>query len=100
MTMSDVISTGALLAMGVIALVLLIQYLKLHDFGQMIHDCKTATRWARISNACHRIIRCMAGSLIRQLKWNIRERKRFGIATPSKKKRIVHGLLTVYDTKS
>ncbi|RKS28526.1 hypothetical protein BJ917_1408 [Pseudomonas sp. WPR_5_2] len=48
MTMSDVISTGALLAMGVIALVLLVQYLKLHDIGQMIHECKTATHQARI----------------------------------------------------
>lgn len=48
MTTSDVISTGTLLVMGMIALVLLIQYLKLRDIWQMILDCRTATRWARV----------------------------------------------------
>ncbi|MGL6241676.1 hypothetical protein [Pseudomonas sp.] len=48
MTTSDVVSTGALLVMVVVALVLLIQYLKLQDIWQIIVDCKTATRWAKI----------------------------------------------------
>jgi len=48
MTTSDAISTGALLAMGVIVLVLIIQYLKLRDIWQMVLDCKAASRWARI----------------------------------------------------
>lgn len=48
MTTSDAISTGALLAMGVIALALIIQCWKLYDIGQMIRDCKNATRWLRI----------------------------------------------------
>ena len=57
MTMSDAVSTVALLAMGVIALVLLIQYFKLNDIGQTINDCKTATRWARIWETENRELR-------------------------------------------
>jgi hypothetical protein len=48
MTTSDVVSTGALLVLVVVALMLLIQYLKLQDIWQIIVDCKTATRWAKI----------------------------------------------------
>lgn len=40
MTTSDAISTGALLTMTVIAVVLLIQYLKLQDIWQLIVSCK------------------------------------------------------------
>lgn len=47
MTTSDVISTGTLLVMGIITLVLLLQYLKLRDIWQMILDCKRATRRIR-----------------------------------------------------
>jgi hypothetical protein len=48
MTTSDVVSTGALLVMVVVVLVLLIQYLKLQDICRIIVDCKRATRWAKI----------------------------------------------------
>ncbi|MGS0737646.1 hypothetical protein ACVBEG_14035 [Pseudomonas sp. GG8] len=48
MTTSDVISTGALLTMGVIAFVLAMQYRSLYGIGQMIRDCKNATRWVPI----------------------------------------------------
>ena len=48
MTTSEVVSAGALLVMVVVALVLLIQYLKLQDIWQIIVDCKTANRWAKI----------------------------------------------------
>lgn len=48
MTTSDAVSTGALLLMGVITLVLMIQYLKLRDVWQMLRECKAACRWARV----------------------------------------------------
>jgi hypothetical protein len=48
MATADAVSTGALLVMVVIALVLLIQYLKLKNILLVILDCKTATRWAKI----------------------------------------------------
>ena len=44
MTTSDAVSTGALLLMGVITLVLMIQYLKLRDVWQMLRECKAACR--------------------------------------------------------
>jgi len=48
MATADAVSTGALLVMVVIALVLLVQHLKLQNILQIILDCKTATRWAKI----------------------------------------------------
>ncbi|WLH82965.1 hypothetical protein [Pseudomonas sp. FP2338] len=48
MTTSDVVATGALLVMTAVAVLMLVQYLKLQDIWQMIIDCKTATRWAKI----------------------------------------------------
>lgn len=47
MNASDAVATGALLVMGAIALVLLVQYLKLRDIGKVMSDCKAAVRWAR-----------------------------------------------------
>ena len=47
MTTADAVSTGALLVMVLIALVLLIQYLKLQNILQIVLDCKTATRWVK-----------------------------------------------------
>jgi hypothetical protein len=47
MATADAVSTGALLLMLVIALVLLIQYLKLQNILQIILDCKTTARWAK-----------------------------------------------------
>lgn len=57
MTASDVISTGALLAMGVIALVLVMQCRSLYGIGKMIRDCKNAARWERISEMENRELR-------------------------------------------
>ena len=57
MTTSDAISTGALLVMLVIAVVLLLHYLKLQDIWQLIIDCKSSMRWARIHEVENRELR-------------------------------------------
>jgi predicted RNase H-like nuclease (RuvC/YqgF family) len=46
--MSEVVSTGALLMMGAILLVLLHQCLRLRELWQMAMDCKKNARWVRI----------------------------------------------------
>lgn len=51
MTASDAISTGALVTMAAIAVVLLMQYLKLADIWQLIIDCKSRMRWAQIQES-------------------------------------------------
>ena len=48
MTMSDVVSTGALVMMGAILLVLVLQCLRLRELWQMALGCQKDTRWARI----------------------------------------------------
>ncbi|KFE44513.1 hypothetical protein [Pseudomonas syringae] len=48
MSMSEVVSTGALLMMGAILLVLLHQCLRLRELWQMAMDCKKNARWVRI----------------------------------------------------
>lgn len=57
MTMSDAISTGALVTMAAIALVLVIQYLKLQDIWQLIVDCKSKMRWAQIQESENKELR-------------------------------------------
>ncbi|NWF08293.1 hypothetical protein HX810_11535 [Pseudomonas salomonii] len=57
MTTSDAISTGALLMMLVIAVVLLLHYLKLQDIWQVIVDCKSSMRWAQIQEVENRELR-------------------------------------------
>ncbi|MBY8973669.1 MAG: hypothetical protein WBH22_04975 [Pseudomonas mandelii] len=57
MTTSDAISTGALLMMLVIAVVLLLHYLKLQDIWQLIVDCKSSMRWAQIQEVENRELR-------------------------------------------
>jgi len=44
----DVISIGALLVLGVILLVLLMQALKLSEIWQILLGCQKAARWASI----------------------------------------------------
>ncbi|MEB0028953.1 hypothetical protein QN375_24830 [Pseudomonas sp. MH9.2] len=44
----DVVSTGALMLLGLILLVLLIQTLRLRDIWQMMLGCQKAARWASI----------------------------------------------------
>lgn len=48
MMSSGVFLTGALLAMSVILLVLVIQYRKLSEIFQMVRDCKQTAKWMRI----------------------------------------------------
>ena len=48
MTMSEAVSTGALVMMGAILLVLLLQYLRLRELWQMALACRKAARWTRI----------------------------------------------------
>lgn len=57
MTTSDAISTGALLVMLVIAVVLLLHYLKLQDIWQLIVDCKSSMRWAQTQEVENRELR-------------------------------------------
>ena len=48
MSMSEAVSTGALLIMGAILLVLLHQCLRLRELWQMARDCQKNVRWSRI----------------------------------------------------
>ena len=48
MNMSEAFSTGALLMMGTILLVLLLQYLRVRELWQMAIACRKDVRWARI----------------------------------------------------
>ena len=57
MTTLDVVSTGALLLMGIILLVLLLQYLRLHDIWQLLLGERDLTRWARIWETENRELR-------------------------------------------
>ena len=46
--MSEVISTSALVLIGVILLVLLMQYLRLREIWTFVAGCSSAARWAKI----------------------------------------------------
>ncbi|MCE5994104.1 hypothetical protein LVV80_19090 [Pseudomonas sp. KCA11] len=48
MTMSEVVSTGALVLIGVILVVLLMQYLRLREIWHLAVACRQDARWARI----------------------------------------------------
>ena len=48
MSMSEAVSTGALLMMGAILLVLLHQCLRLGELWQLARGCQKNVRWARI----------------------------------------------------
>lgn len=48
MSMSEVVSAGALLMMGAILLVLLLQYLRLRELWKMALGCQKDMRWVRI----------------------------------------------------
>lgn len=72
MTTSDAISTGALVTMAAIALVLVIQYLKLQEIWQLIIDCKSKTRWAQIQESENKELR----SALRAEKAHVEQLKR------------------------
>ena len=57
MNMSEVFSTGALLMMGAILLVLLLQYLRVRELWQMALECQKNASWARIWEAENRELR-------------------------------------------
>ena len=48
MTMSEAVSTGALVLIGVILTVLLMQYLRLREIWHVALACRKDARWARI----------------------------------------------------
>ena len=48
MTMSEAVSTGALVLIGLILMVLLMQYLRLREIWHMALSCRKDARWARI----------------------------------------------------
>jgi predicted RNase H-like nuclease (RuvC/YqgF family) len=70
--MSDAISTGALVTMAAIALVLVIQYLKLQDIWQLIVDCKSKRCWAQIQESENKELR----SALRAEKAHVEQLKR------------------------
>lgn len=72
MTTSDAISTGALVTMAAIALVLVIQYLKLQDIWQLIVDCKSKMRWAQMQESENKELR----SALRAEKAHVEQLKR------------------------
>lgn len=72
MTTSDAISTGGLVTMAAIAVVLLIQYLKLQDIWQLIVDCKSKMRWAQIQETENKELR----SALRAEKAHVEQLKR------------------------
>lgn len=48
MTMPEVVATGALVAMGIILLVLIQQGLKLGELGEKVEHCQRDVRWLQI----------------------------------------------------
>ncbi|RMV67838.1 hypothetical protein [Pseudomonas coronafaciens] len=48
MYMLDVVSTGALILLGVILLVLVVQALRLREIWMMMVRCQKAARWASV----------------------------------------------------
>ena len=48
MGISELVSTSALVLIGVIFLVLLMQYLRLREIWTFVAGCRTAARWAKI----------------------------------------------------
>ncbi|EKT4482504.1 hypothetical protein QEM02_002611 [Pseudomonas putida] len=48
MTMSVAVSTGALMLIGLILTVLLMQYLRLREIWRVALACRKVTRWAQI----------------------------------------------------
>jgi hypothetical protein len=55
--MLEAVSTGALVLMGIILLVLMLQYLRLRELWHMALDCRKAARWSRIREMENRELR-------------------------------------------
>lgn len=72
MNMLDMVSIGALALLGLILLILLLQYLKLRGIWQMMLACRTTTRWARIQEMENKELR----SALRAEKAHVEQLKR------------------------
>ncbi len=57
MTMSEALPTGALVLIGVILMVLLMQYLRLREIWHIALSCRKDARWARIQEMENRELR-------------------------------------------
>ncbi|MBH3450840.1 hypothetical protein I5S84_18515 [Pseudomonas putida] len=57
MTMSEAVSTGALVLIGMILTVLLMQYLRLREIWHVALACRKDARWARILEMENRELR-------------------------------------------
>ncbi|MHB2050989.1 hypothetical protein [Pseudomonas sp. VEM90] len=57
MTMPEVVATGALVAMGIILLVLIQQGLKLGELGKTVEHCQRDLRWVQIWEMEYRELR-------------------------------------------
>ena len=72
MSMSEAVSTGALVMMGAILLVLLLQYLRLRQLWKMAVACRKDVRWAGIREVENRELH----SALRAEKEHIRQLQR------------------------
>jgi hypothetical protein len=72
MTMAEAVSTGALVVLGSILLVLLLQYLRLRELWKMALTCRRDARWGRIWEAENRELR----SALRAEKAHIKQLQR------------------------
>ncbi|WP_455922253.1 hypothetical protein [Pseudomonas putida] len=57
MSTSDLVSTGAITLIGAIALILLMQYLRLRKLWHLALGCQKGARWARIREMENRELR-------------------------------------------
>lgn len=57
MTMPEVVATGALVAMGIILLVLIQQALRLGELGKKVEQCQHYLRWLQIWEVENRELR-------------------------------------------
>lgn len=57
MIMAEAMSMGALVVLGSILLVLLLQYLRLRELWRMALSCRKSARWGRIWQAENRELR-------------------------------------------
>lgn len=57
MTMPEVVATGALVAIGIILLVLIQQGLKLGELGKKVEHCQKDLRWLQIWDTENRELR-------------------------------------------
>ncbi|WAH59469.1 hypothetical protein LZ023_07955 [Pseudomonas silvicola] len=48
MSISELVSTGAIALIAAILLILLMQYLRLRELWELARDCQKGARWARI----------------------------------------------------